>query len=321
MKDDNFRLSTRFLEHHPITSPLTNQKEVCTHGKITQNLTPSPDALCAQPVQLCDPMDCSPPGSSVHGIILTRVLEWVAISSSRGSSQLSDLVGVSSHSYVGRQILYHWLPGKPTWLTVINFSFLPLKTYVVKQNLGRWFLDMSLLSPQVISFLNNKANFPFLPTLLSQVLAFKRCVTEPEFSNSNFIQSRLQVSHQRHGTHMACFVHITEYWITPWDRTRKCRLLSCSSYIICTNIVHIVKPFVSVALHVMILSKPYRLPSCLRDPFPGHHVANTSFLAWTLLLRLCFPQLLGPNLSVSPSFCFISISLPLLFCLNRNINP
>ena len=184
MKDDNFRLSTRFLEHHPITSPLTNQKEVCTHGKITQNLTPSPDALCAQPVQLCDPMDCSPPGSSVHGIILTRVLEWVAISSSRGSSQLSDLVGVSSHSYVGRQILYHWPPGKPTRLTVINVSFLPLKTYVVKQNLGRCFLDMSLLSPQVISFLNNKANFPFLPTLLSQVLAFKRCVTEPEFSNS-----------------------------------------------------------------------------------------------------------------------------------------
>lgn len=136
-----------------------------------------------------------------------------------------------------------------------------------------------------------------------------------------FIQSRLQVPHQRHGIHMAYFVHITEYWITPWDRTRKCRLLSCSSYIMCTNIFHIVKPIVSAVLHVMIWSKPYRLPSCLRNPFPGHHVANTSFLAWTLLLRLCFPQLWGPNLSVSPSFCFISISLPLLFCLNRKINP
>ena len=29
---------------------------------------------------LCDPMDCSPPGSSVHGILQTRILEWVAIS-------------------------------------------------------------------------------------------------------------------------------------------------------------------------------------------------------------------------------------------------
>ena len=33
---------------------------------------------------LCDPMDCSLPGSSVHGILLTRILEWVAISFSRG---------------------------------------------------------------------------------------------------------------------------------------------------------------------------------------------------------------------------------------------
>ena len=36
---------------------------------------------------LCDPMDCSPPGFSVHGILQARVLEWVAIASSKGSSQ------------------------------------------------------------------------------------------------------------------------------------------------------------------------------------------------------------------------------------------
>ena len=35
---------------------------------------------------LCDPMDCSLPGSSVHGILQTRILEWVAIYFSRGSS-------------------------------------------------------------------------------------------------------------------------------------------------------------------------------------------------------------------------------------------
>ena len=35
---------------------------------------------------LCDPMDCSPLGSSVHGILQARILQWVAISSSRGSS-------------------------------------------------------------------------------------------------------------------------------------------------------------------------------------------------------------------------------------------
>ena len=36
---------------------------------------------------LCDPMDCSPPGSSVHGILQSRILEWVVMPSSRGSSQ------------------------------------------------------------------------------------------------------------------------------------------------------------------------------------------------------------------------------------------
>ena len=34
----------------------------------------------------CDPIDCSPPASYVHGILQARILEWVAISSSRGSS-------------------------------------------------------------------------------------------------------------------------------------------------------------------------------------------------------------------------------------------
>ena len=37
-------------------------------------------------VQLCDPMDWSPPGSSVHGILQARTLEWVAMPSSRGFS-------------------------------------------------------------------------------------------------------------------------------------------------------------------------------------------------------------------------------------------
>jgi len=44
---------------------------------------------------LCNPMDCSPPGSSVHGILQARILEWVAIPFSRGSSQLRDWTWVS----------------------------------------------------------------------------------------------------------------------------------------------------------------------------------------------------------------------------------
>ena len=44
---------------------------------------------------LFDPMDCSPPGSSVHGILQPRILEWVAMPSSRGSSWLRDRTWVS----------------------------------------------------------------------------------------------------------------------------------------------------------------------------------------------------------------------------------
>ena len=44
---------------------------------------------------LCDPVDCSPPGFSVHGILQARMLEWVAISFSRGSSQPRDRTQVS----------------------------------------------------------------------------------------------------------------------------------------------------------------------------------------------------------------------------------
>ena len=44
---------------------------------------------------LCGAMDCSLPGSSVHGIFQARILEWVAISFSRGFSQLRDGIYVS----------------------------------------------------------------------------------------------------------------------------------------------------------------------------------------------------------------------------------
>ena len=48
-----------------------------------------------QVISLCDPMDCSPPGSSIHGILKARILEWVAMSCCRGSSQPRDWTQVS----------------------------------------------------------------------------------------------------------------------------------------------------------------------------------------------------------------------------------
>ena len=59
-------------------------------------LTQESEVWMAQsPQTLCNPMDCSPPGSSVHGISQARILEWVAISFSRGSSLPRDWTWVS----------------------------------------------------------------------------------------------------------------------------------------------------------------------------------------------------------------------------------
>ena len=54
-------------------------------------------------VQLCDPMDCSPPGSSVHGILQARILEWVAVSFSRGSSRPINWIHIAYVSCIGRR--------------------------------------------------------------------------------------------------------------------------------------------------------------------------------------------------------------------------
>ena len=75
---------------------------------------------------ICDPMDCSPPGSSVHGILQARILEWVANAFSRKSSQPSDQTSVSYVSCTGSEILYHYCYlGSPSkWCISIIFSII-----------------------------------------------------------------------------------------------------------------------------------------------------------------------------------------------------
>ena len=58
------------------------QQKLTQHYKATMQVKVLVGQLC---LTLCDPMDCSPPGSSVQAILQVRILDWVAISSSRGS--------------------------------------------------------------------------------------------------------------------------------------------------------------------------------------------------------------------------------------------
>ena len=95
---------------------------------------------------LCDSMDYSPPGSSVHGILQARLLELVAMSSSRGSSQPSDRTWVSCIS--GRFFTTE-LPGKcilfilsPCKNSAIHFKHWVSTFYIAKWDL-KHFLNMS----------------------------------------------------------------------------------------------------------------------------------------------------------------------------------
>ena len=56
---------------------------------------------------LCNPMDCSLPGSTAHGIFQARILKWVAISYSKGSSWPKDQTHIFCVFCIGRWVLYH----------------------------------------------------------------------------------------------------------------------------------------------------------------------------------------------------------------------
>ena len=99
-------------------------KYICLHIQITnfpQEL--NMECMCVLVAQsyltLCDPMDCSPPGSSVYGIFQARILQWVVISYSRGSSWPRDW---TCFYFISRQILYHYATWEFFTLLLSKFS-------------------------------------------------------------------------------------------------------------------------------------------------------------------------------------------------------
>ena len=90
--------------------------------------------------QLCPTLNCNPPGTSVHGIVPARILEWIAISS-RGSSWTRDQTRVSCISCIGRQILYHWV----TWETCHGCTTWKLIVYLRVSSLIKLYVYMAML--------------------------------------------------------------------------------------------------------------------------------------------------------------------------------
>ena len=77
------------------------------------------------------PMDCGLQGASVHGISQARILEWIAISFSKGSSWPRNQTRLSCISCIGRQIIYYCSPWVPNlWSTTLH-SESPMITWIV----------------------------------------------------------------------------------------------------------------------------------------------------------------------------------------------
>ena len=91
------------------------------HIKGRLNLDRSMSTVCVLVAQscltLCNPMDWSLPGSSVHGILQARILEWVAIPHSRGSSQPRDQTQVSG---IAGRFVTVWATREALWVLCVS---------------------------------------------------------------------------------------------------------------------------------------------------------------------------------------------------------
>ena len=93
---------------------------------------------------LCDSTDCSPPGSSVHGILQARMLQWVAMPSSRGPSRPRDIAHVSYVSCIGRRVTATWEAPETRMLTHSWDCIIHLFCILIFNFFSGWFYHISL---------------------------------------------------------------------------------------------------------------------------------------------------------------------------------
>ena len=109
-------------------------------------------------VTLCDPLDYSPPGCSVHRVFQARILEWVAISYPRISFFLRDQTRISCVSCIGRWFLYYWV----TWEAQRN------KVEAgVSENMGTIYQDPFTSGWESLLQFKIKIGFPCVKILVS----------------------------------------------------------------------------------------------------------------------------------------------------------
>ena len=157
-----------------------SSKLACMHAKSHQSC-PS----------LCNPMDCSLPGSSVHGILQARILEWVARSSSRNSSKSHTWICLCTRivytinrdcitTTVWPTIAMHyplrdasWFPRCCVWATKIQYFTLSI--------LRAWFSQERWRLCGIIDWVQDMSISPLAPTPKCEIKAACVFLTQPPF--------------------------------------------------------------------------------------------------------------------------------------------
>ena len=127
---------------------------------------------------LCPPVDSSPPGSSVHGILQAGILECIAMPSSKGSSPTQGSNPVSHVSCIGRRVLYYWCHlGSPCGILLSTFIWLFIFFHLRFHPCGFPVNSLDEKEGLYVSFLNLEVvpknfNVQSAPTFLLQLNVF-----------------------------------------------------------------------------------------------------------------------------------------------------
>ena len=119
----------------------------------------------------CDTMDCSPPVSTAHGISQVRILKWIVIFFSRGSSRPGDWTHISHN---GRRVLYYCVTREALELTLIQFSchwsWFGMLSYHLQLKIRSDFIKPSNYPAyfQLVCWIVNSVPSPSLPHWLSE---------------------------------------------------------------------------------------------------------------------------------------------------------
>ena len=121
-----------------VSTIVLNSVRACMRGKSLQSC-----------LTLCDPMDCSPPGPSVHGILQARILEWVAISFS------SEL-----HTYVLLYDICFSLSDLRRSLSIMDVRFIhPIKTDAKIASFYGWVIFYYICTASILLSMDNLSTF------------------------------------------------------------------------------------------------------------------------------------------------------------------